>query len=72
MRYSYVQPRVEPIVSDFVIRAREELASAMSRGDSAAIDQAYRHLEIAERAARMRRTTARAMRAVTAALPEKS
>lgn len=69
MRYSYVTPRVAPVVCDSVIAAREEVGRAMHDGDAAAIEKGYARLEQADRIARMRRTTARAMRAVQTALP---
>jgi len=64
MRYSYITPRVAPVVCESVIKAREEVGRAMREGSAPKIETAYTHLEQADRIARMRRSTARAMRAV--------
>ena len=68
MRYSFITPRVAPVVCSSVIQAREDVAKAMKTGAVRDIDAAYARLEQADRIAKMRRTSAHALRRVTAIL----
>ena len=68
MRYSYITPRVAPVVSTSVIQAREDVRKAIKNGSVRDIDDAYKRLEAADRVATARRASAHALRRVTAIL----